>query len=128
MKYRKKPVVVEAYKTDKEVIIHTLEGDMKASIGDYIITGINGEEYPCKPDIFEKTYEVVKPPEKMTNYEYIRDMSVEEMARWLAMQIDNYRALDEVKEICRNAIDVKTVESVIWIEAFKQWLEREVSE
>lgn len=41
--------------TDK-VIIHTLEGDMEASIGDYIIKGINGEFYPCKPDIFKKTY------------------------------------------------------------------------
>lgn len=60
MKYRKKPVIVEAYQTDKEMIIHTLEGDMKASVGDYIITGVNGEQYPCKPDIFEKTYEVVK--------------------------------------------------------------------
>lgn len=59
MKYRKKPVVVEAYQTDKEVIIHTLEGDMKANVGDYIITGVNGEQYPCKPDIFEKTYEPV---------------------------------------------------------------------
>lgn len=57
MKYRKKPVVIDAYKTDKEVVIHTLEGDMKASVGDYIITGVNGEKYPCKPDIFEKTYE-----------------------------------------------------------------------
>lgn len=58
-KYRKKPVVIKAYQTDKEVIIHTLEGDMTASIGDYIITGVNGEKYPCKPDIFEKTYEPV---------------------------------------------------------------------
>ena len=57
MKYRKKPVVVEAYQTDKEMIIHTLEGDMKASVGDFVITGVNGEQYPCKPDIFEKTYE-----------------------------------------------------------------------
>lgn len=57
MKYRKKPVVIEAYQTDEEIIIHTLEGDMKASVGDYIITGVNGEQYPCKPDIFEKTYE-----------------------------------------------------------------------
>ena len=56
-KYVKKPVVIEAYQTDKEMIIHTLEGDMKASIGDYIITGVNGEQYPCKPDIFRKTYE-----------------------------------------------------------------------
>jgi hypothetical protein len=36
---------------------HTLEGDMHADVGDYIVTGINGEQYPCKPDIFEKTYD-----------------------------------------------------------------------
>lgn len=53
-KYRKKPVIIEAYQTNKEMIIHTLEGDMKASVGDYIITGVNGEKYPCKPDIFKK--------------------------------------------------------------------------
>ena len=58
-KYRKKPIVIEAYKTDKPVVIKTFEGDMKASIGDFIITGVNGEQYPCKPDIFEKTYEEV---------------------------------------------------------------------
>lgn len=59
-KYRKKPIVIEAYQTDKEMIIHTLEGDMKASVGDYIITGLRGEKYPCKPDIFEKSYEKVE--------------------------------------------------------------------
>lgn len=58
MKFRKKPVVIEAYQTDKEMIIHTLEGDMLASSGDWIITGVNGEQYPCKPDIFEKTYDL----------------------------------------------------------------------
>lgn len=57
MKYRKKPVVIEAYQTDKEMDIETLEGIMHASVGDYIITGVNGEQYPCKPDIFKKTYE-----------------------------------------------------------------------
>lgn len=57
MKYRKKPVVIEAYQTDKELDIETLEGTMHASVGDYIITGVNGEQYPCKPDIFAKTYE-----------------------------------------------------------------------
>lgn len=57
MKYRKKPVVIEAYQTDKELDIETLEGTMHASVGDYIITGVRGEQYPCKPDIFEKTYE-----------------------------------------------------------------------
>lgn len=60
LKFRKKPVVVEAYKTSKELIIKTLEGDMKASIGDWIITGVDGEQYPCKPDIFKKTYEPVE--------------------------------------------------------------------
>ncbi|HOV69025.1 MAG TPA: hypothetical protein PLZ84_01725 [Clostridia bacterium] len=55
-KFVKKPIIVEAYQTDKEMIIHTLEGDLKASVGDWIITGLRGEQYPCKPDIFEKTY------------------------------------------------------------------------
>ena len=40
--------------------IKTLEGEMLATAGDYIIKGVNGEFYPCKPDIFEKTYEVVE--------------------------------------------------------------------
>lgn len=39
--------------------IHTLEGKMNANVGDYIIRGVQGEFYPCKPDIFEKTYEEV---------------------------------------------------------------------
>lgn len=56
-KFKKKPVIVEAYQTPVKKIIHTLEGDMIASPGDWIITGVHGEEYPCKPDIFEKTYE-----------------------------------------------------------------------
>ena len=43
-----------------DLMIKTLEGTMKADIGDYIIKGVNGEFYPCKPDIFEKTYEEVK--------------------------------------------------------------------
>ena len=59
-KYVKKAVVIEAYQTDKEMVIHTLEGDMLAMPGDYIITGVNGEQYPCKPDIFDKTYEEYK--------------------------------------------------------------------
>ncbi len=59
MKFRKRPVVVEAYQTDKEMIIHTLEGDMRANVGDWIITGLRGEQYPCKSDIFEKTYESI---------------------------------------------------------------------
>lgn len=58
-KFQKKPVTIEAYQTDTEIIIHTLEGDMHASPGDWIITGVNGEQYPCKPDVFEKTYQSV---------------------------------------------------------------------
>ena len=58
-KYRKKPIVIEAYRTDKEFDIPTPEGVMKASVGDYIITGVSGEQYPCKPDIFWECYEEV---------------------------------------------------------------------
>ena len=85
MKFRKKPVVIEAFKwtggPDQEddpiwivdkikdgsawfyenhLVIRTLEGDMFASVGDWIIQGIKGEVYPCKPDIFEATYERVE--------------------------------------------------------------------
>lgn len=59
-KYRKIPIVLEAYQTDEEMDIETLEGVMHASIGDYIVTGIKGEKYPVKPDIFENLYEEVK--------------------------------------------------------------------
>lgn len=78
-KYRKKPVVISAIQWNgnnrNEVInfvgrsavfdrtglyIITLEGEMFASIGDYIIKGVDGEFYPCKSDIFRKTYELVE--------------------------------------------------------------------
>ena len=86
MKYRKKPVEIEAFKWSPGDIenqpdwfkarvvdgsiyyqggdvpyytIETLEGKMKANQGDYIIQGVKGEIYPCKPDIFEATYDVV---------------------------------------------------------------------
>lgn len=78
MKYRKKPIVVEAvrwtgenykeindfceendlWSSDKKALfINGLEGIMNAEIGDYIIKGVNGEFYPCNPDGFAKTYE-----------------------------------------------------------------------
>ena len=46
------------FKGQGEMYIKTLEGDHHASVGDYIIRGVNGELYPCKPDIFEKTYDI----------------------------------------------------------------------
>ena len=83
-KYKKKPLTIEAiqfednddcilaimeffgkrrmmvYGKDNPYIkIRTLGGTIKASVGDYIIKGVNGEFYPCKPDIFSKTYEEV---------------------------------------------------------------------
>jgi len=83
-KYRKRPVVIEAFQwtggpdqtEDPEWIvealdsgaatiifpnlyIRTLEGEMTADVGDWIIKGIQGELYPCKPDIFEATYDLV---------------------------------------------------------------------
>lgn len=48
------------YDSENKIEIETLEGTMTASVGDYIIKGVNGEFYPCKPDIFDKTYEEVK--------------------------------------------------------------------
>lgn len=57
-RYRKKPVVIEAEGpiTESQDIV-TLEGTMRADVGDFIITGVQGERYPCKPDIFAATYD-----------------------------------------------------------------------
>lgn len=82
-KYRNKPVVIEAVQwtgdNEREIydfgvsysvarsgrlVIDTLEGEMLASVGDYIIKGVQGEFYPCKPDIFEATYEAVRKCQK----------------------------------------------------------------
>ncbi|MDF2486732.1 MAG: hypothetical protein K0R46_2900 [Herbinix sp.] len=82
MKYRKKPIVIDAVKFDgsdesvdwllpqlvsqeigrscNKLYIKTIEGVMEANMGDYIIRGVQGEFYPCKPDIFEKTYDIVE--------------------------------------------------------------------
>ena len=54
MKFQKKRVIVDAYQTDKDMYIETLEGVMHASPGDWIITGVNGEKYPCTRISFEK--------------------------------------------------------------------------
>lgn len=86
MKFRKRPAVIEAVQIAAEwfdgdhpnplhprgvimdpkkrcVEIPTLEGVMTGQIGDWLITGVSGERYPCKPDIFAKTYEPVgRPP------------------------------------------------------------------
>lgn len=81
MKYRKKPIIIEAIQvlgtnddevkafcpaaidppaTDSRLVIKTLEGEMVAMPRDWIIKGVKGEFYPCKPDIFEATYEAVR--------------------------------------------------------------------
>lgn len=57
--FEKLPVRIRAYQTDKEMVIDTLEGPLHASVGDWIITGLRGEQYPCKPDIFAKSYREV---------------------------------------------------------------------
>ncbi len=56
--YRKRPVIIQARQMDREFWVETLEGTMHGNAGDWLIKGINGEFYPCKPDIFDKTYEV----------------------------------------------------------------------
>ena len=53
------PFPDDAHTTDTP-IIHTLEGDLVASVGDWIIKGVKGEFYPCKPDIFQATYDAVE--------------------------------------------------------------------
>ena len=107
MEYRKNPVVIEAFRyamdsrpdwfdtkvTSNEIItyvgtdirdssqyyceIKTLEGIMRGNCGDYIIKGVQGEVYPCKPDIFEMTYEIASTSSQT-------EISDEEIEKWVA--------------------------------------------
>jgi len=56
-KFKKKPVVIEAIQLTERIEIQTLEGVMVGDPGDWLITGVKGEKYPCKDDIFRATYE-----------------------------------------------------------------------
>ena len=59
-KYRKLPVVIEAAELTEKRVIQTREGELVGYPGDMWIRGIEGEEYPCDPNIFAKTYELVE--------------------------------------------------------------------
>ena len=59
LEFCNKSKALEVSKLTNTIIIQTLEGDMEATLNDWIIKGLNGEFYPCKPDIFEKSYEFV---------------------------------------------------------------------
>ena len=59
--YRKKPIVVKAFLLTRDTTINTLEGTMQAKAGEhYMVTGIKGENYPVRKDIFEELYELVE--------------------------------------------------------------------
>ncbi len=75
-KYKKKPVVVNAEQVFESGTVETLEGTMKYNYGDYLITGIKGEVYPCRKDIFEETYDEVKPDvsEQIKTQNLLREM------------------------------------------------------
>lgn len=146
MKFRKKPVEIEAfrlgfdhipdwfmdcvtknsiilrgdYKGETSADIETLEGVIHAKYGDFIIKGVNGEIYPCKPDIFDKTYEV------STNRQFdrIKAMSVEEMAqfirRLIQAHLNKFCNEMELGGYILTAEENKEVE-IEW----KKWLESE---
>lgn len=136
MEYRKKPVVIEAFRygmdsrpdwfdtkvTSNEIItyvgtdirdssqyyceIKTLEGIMRGNCGDYIIKGVQGEVYPCKPDIFEMTYEIASTSPQTE----ISDEDIEKGAKdWYAKH-DSYKP---------SAIALKT-----WVYAIKWYKEQ----
>lgn len=73
--FRKRPLVIEANQwfCSTPLILHTPEGNIKTSPGDWIITGINGEQYPCKPDVFYKTYIPVCMQCKVVNLQKMSD-------------------------------------------------------
>lgn len=107
MKYQKKPVTVEAFQCgadfipkwaveafvegtlievdtgiDLELHIETLEGEMTAEQGDFVIQGVHGEIYSCKPDIFEETYIKVDDTDRISPYDIGNDTHDKEAEKW----------------------------------------------
>lgn len=60
VKVIKKPIPLEAYQTNKKIVIKTLKGNIIANAGDWIVTDVNGTQYPVKNEIFKKTYDILK--------------------------------------------------------------------
>ncbi|MGM0221571.1 hypothetical protein IGL62_001398 [Enterococcus sp. AZ137] len=159
MKYRKKPVVIEAFKLNSRGLIgeewfwdavsenriitynfgknypqdawceiKTLEGIMVAKTGDYIIRGVEGEIYPCKPDIFEKTYEVASQQSQLDDNQKI-------VLEWLKSNRNSLKVpmlafyelaelADEHTNLAYHQLDSK--QEIEVLAAFAQWgLEQE---
>ena len=138
MKYRKKPVVIVAHQwnegepwvegmilKDGVPVIETLEGDHRVTSGDYIITGIKGEKYPCKPDIFKATYDRAEReqvnPQIETNFRYHSPKEgqpeiytdIREKAKELALLID-----EKVPKSREQALAMTNLEqAVMWANA-----------
>ncbi|EOB3407481.1 hypothetical protein ACIJDF_002566 [Enterococcus hirae] len=162
MKYRKKPVVIEAFKLNSRGLIgeewfwdavsenriitynfgknypqdawceiKTLEGIMVAKTGDYIIRGVEGEIYPCKPDIFEKTYEVASQQSQLDDNQKI-------VLEWLKSNRNSLKVpmlafyelaelADENTNLAYHQLDSK--QEIEVLAAFAQWgLEQEKAE
>ena len=128
MKYKKKPIVVEAFRmgidprpnwfqsevvknriitdlTDDEIndgnpwnhkktccIIKTLEGEMRGDYGDYIIQGVQGEIYPCKPDIFDATYEVAEKAKEGKTMTELEKQQSSNTKREIELERENIKA------------------------------------
>ena len=145
MKYMKKLIIVDAVQrtgnnieeiksfldenggvytiTDNSLVINTLEGDMLASLGDYIIKGIHGEFYPCKPDIFKETYDQVNIEvngkvnitdnnnTKIIYNKIVRDNIPEIIKEKHEKAIIKYRVITDKKELIKALCD-KMIEEV----------------
>lgn len=155
--YRKKPVTIEAVQFDglnpteikdfvgenceveiydnevtppvARIVIHTLEGDMEVSRGDYVIKGVKGEFYPCKPDIFQQTYESAETQKELEEemeeffetmpvleHENIFDVTFQKIARhfaeWGAEHLrDSTKMIDKSLEEAAEEYTQKMLES-----------------
>ena len=87
--------------TNGEINIPTLEGTMKANKDDMIIQGVNGEFYPCKPDIFEKTYELFKQEEQQKKTDDFKSRLIEEQKQLeeKLTKLNDFNQGEKVKEL-----------------------------
>lgn len=143
-KYRKKPVVIEAvqWPCHHPAVVHcdcstkpgtgcancghpfiqTLEGPLRVAVGDWIITGINGEHYPCKPDIFAKTYEAVEEEGEDTFETRLRREQQEMNARVTSLRTFANNGYPSANERQRDLLEQQLIYMTNYLEVLEERL------
>ncbi len=100
--------ISEGESPPRKLIVSTLEGEMTASVNDYIIKGIKGEVYPCKPDIFEASYSIDEGEQDIGAYLFLGCSGEDEVAQLLHNDFSRIKQIVDKGNLCRIGIDLQS--------------------